>query len=503
MMKKKIITTLVLLLVLLFSCSSVFATNVNTQAKTDSSKIESKKSIFELVDKSICEMDLNNLGHFKKELTSFDANKKELTITLSVTNTAKKEEITKPVEVYLVLDNSFSMTKTYQNKSKMSYVTETANLFVDSLFEHFTNPKIGVVSFSSIDNTTSTGVSLVLGSTSDAKLLLPLSDSKQTVKSAITTYAQETGPYTNIEAGLSLAQSKFTTSTETEKYVVLISDGVPNLSLDTEHTLTYSGTNATNTKNRLQNMQSQGIHIYSVLMGLNESNIPNPNAPSLEDGSRKMTYGELAEEIFGTVENPTAGDFYFINYDSLDTTINTNIYGDITYVKDNTLKNIVIKDYIPQDIINNFDFSYVAEPNFGKATPLNTEDNSITWTIPELKEGETATVSYKLKLHDSYDSAIVNKILPTNTKVDITYETPTGTGSVTSDVSPKVRLKYENNIVIDKDPEKPANNTVVDNTISDDKMLPQTGIYTTLLLIAGIGIVVFAVSRVINMQKIK
>ena len=116
---KKIISFLTVLVVLLLTCSSVFATNININTEQEGNNtntngtIESSKSILELVDKSVCEINLKDMGNFKKELVEFDSHKKELTIKLTVTNTMKKEELTNPVEVYFVLDNSESMTETY------------------------------------------------------------------------------------------------------------------------------------------------------------------------------------------------------------------------------------------------------------------------------------------------------------------------------------------------------------------------------------------------------
>ena len=107
-----------------------------------------------------------------------------------------------------------------------------------------------------------------------------------------------------------------------------------------------------------------------------------------------------------------------------------------------SLKDITIVDYFPEEIIKNFDFAYVSNPNFGTiSTKVDTSNNSITWTIPELENGQTATVQYKLKLKQNFDSAIVGKILNTNQKVDISY---TDTSDVkhqeTSDISPKLKL---------------------------------------------------------------
>ena len=498
MTKKKAICFITLFILLFLNSTTVFASDISINTQTDSSNqneqtnssntADVSKTILEVVDRSICEINLKDMGSFKKELTGFDADKKEVTLTLTVTNTMEEEELTKPIEVYFVLDNSQSMTLTYQNKVKFEYVKETAKLFAQELFEHFVNPQIGIVSFSSVDNSTAgdDGLSLALGTQSDAKLLLPLSNSQETIENTIDSYSDTYGPYTNIEAGLQLAMDNFSDSTESEKYVILISDGVPNLSLDTENTLIYSGITAQNTKQQLIDMEEAGYHhIFSILMGASEGDTPNPSAPTIEDGSRHMTYRELAEEIFGTEQNPTAGSFYFSDYENLSQIVNEEILNSMITTKDNSLKNIVIKDTFPQEIVDNFSFEHVTAPNIGTVTnEIDETDNSITWTIPELAEGQVATLSYKLTLKDNYDAAIIDQILPTNEKVDIGFETADGEENSSSDVSPKVRLKY-------------------DDTVSD-KVLPQTGNYTTLFFIVSTAaIVIFALTRVNSLKKLK
>ena len=463
-MNKKILSIFCVFTFLFSLCSSSFAATVSAS-----------KTTMSVVDKSICEINLKDKGKFTKELTEFDANKKEATITLTLKNIMEQENFTKPIEMFLVLDNSHSMTSTYEGKEKRQYVAETATSFVNALFDHYENAKIGIVSFSSVN------LGSTLGTENDAKLLLSLSDSKDTVQNTITNYTTTEGPYTNIEAGLAIAEKNFTNNTDSQKYIVLISDGVPNLCLDTNTTLTYSGVIATNTKNKLVELKNKGYNIFPVLMGLSESNVQNPSAPTIADGSRNMTYRELAEEIFGTTSAPTAGNFYYIDYTNLSKTVNTDIFNKITYSKDNTLKNIVIKDYFPREILENFNFEYVKSPNIGKVSAeVDISDNSITWEIELLKEGEVATLSYKLTLKDEYNEEIVDKILPTNTKVDIAFETVDGKGNSNSDVSPKVKL-------------------VVDKTISKAP-IPQTGVYNVLFIILASTLIVFAV---INFRRFK
>lgn len=325
-MNKKILSIFCVFTFLFSLCGSSFAATVSAS-----------KTTMSVVDKSICEINLKDKGKFTKELTEFDANKKEATITLTLKNIMEQENLTKPIEMFLVLDNSHSMTSTYEGKEKRQYVAETATSFVNALFDHYENAKIGIVSFSSVN------LGSTLGTENDAKLLLSLSDSKDTVQNTITNYTTTEGPYTNIEAGLAIAEKNFTNNTDSQKYIVLISDGVPNLCLDTNTTLTYSGVIATNTKNKLVKLKNKGYNIFPILMGLSESNVQNPSAPTIADGSRNMTYRELAEEIFGTTSAPTAGNFYYIDYTNLSKTVNTDIFNKITYSKDNTLKILLLR----------------------------------------------------------------------------------------------------------------------------------------------------------------
>lgn len=479
-MIKKILTIFCLFTLLLSTYGICFAT------------VSASKTTITVVDKSICEIKLKDMGDFTKELTDFDANKKEVTITLTLKNIMEQENITKPVEMFLILDNSHSMTTSYNNKEKRQYVAETASAFVDSIFDYFDDAKVGIVSFSSVD------VGSTLGTEDDAKILLNLSNSKDTVQNTITNYTTTEGPFTNIEAGLTIAEKNFTNNADSQKYIVLISDGVPNLCLDTNTTLKYSGIIAENTKKKLIDLKNKDYNIFSVLMGLTESNTPNPSAPTIADGSRNMTYRELAEEIFGTTSAPTAGNFYYIDYTNLSETVNTDIFNKITYSKDNTLKNIVVKDYFPREILENFNFEYVKSPNIGKVSAeVDSSDNSITWEIELLKEGEIATLSYKLTLKDEYDEEIVNKILPTNIKVDIDFETIDGKGNSNSDVSPKIKLVVNDVEVPDNTPEN-----IPDNTVAKDP-IPQTG-FNNILFVTLISIIaIFIIIKIKRLSEVK
>ena len=285
-------------------------------------------------------------------------------------------------------------------------------------------------------------------------MLSGLTNSETDLNAKIEDYKKDQGTYTNIEAGLAVAEANFSKDENVARYIILLSDGVPNLCLNTEETLKYSG-----------------------VVGA------DPNT----------TYGKLAEEIFGTPEKPvvpTVGQFFHIDYENLYDTINESIYADIADVKDTFIKDIVIKDYFPKEILENFNFEYVKTPNIGKVSEkVDYTDNSITWNIELLNAGEIATLSYKLTLKEDYNKEIVDKILPTNSKVDLEYTYENQKKQETETEFSKVRVRYVE--------------SSKDETITK-KPLPQTGNYMTIFIsVVAVIITIFAISRVYFFKKLK
>lgn len=376
-----------------------------------------------VVEEPVCTIELGENSQFEKRLIEKNLNNKEVTLQLQVTN---NETSIKPTgEIMLVLDNSDSMqNETSTGEIRKDLVFESAQALVSNLLEDNTQLQIGVVSFS-----TNTDMSKE-ATIEDASIVSSLSSNATELNNAISNI-EANGPRTDLQAGLLLASQQFSEE-DNNKYMIVLTDGVPNVAIGSNNPY-YSDTTITQTKEQLQTLETDDIQITTMLTGIDdESYVPN--------GTDK-NFGEIIEEIFGTPENPTAGNFYYVTDDQIETTITENIYNDLLPVE-KTLTNIVIKDYFPEEIIDNFDFAYVSDANIGKiSAEVDTSDNSITWTIPELASGQTATVQYTLKLKEDFDSSIVNKILDTNEKVDITYNDFDGTEqSKTSDVTPKLRL---------------------------------------------------------------
>lgn len=432
MLKNKKTIFFVLLVSLLTITSSCFAATVS-----------SEKAKLEIVENNVCTIKINDYASFEKKIINYNLEKKELDLQLKVSNNAEPIE-NPPFEIVMVIDNSLSMKENQVSAgvTRLKQVTDSAKTLATKLLQK-ENTKIAVVSFSTGDNE---------GTLSDAILRNSLTSDSNTVLSSINTIATDDaqGPRTDIDAGLQVAKTCFSNENN-NKYIILLTDGIPNTAVGGP-TFTYSAGTATKTIATLQSLTDSGINIVSAMIGLNATVI---------EPTTTLSYKSLSEEIFGTPEEPAFGKFYYVSDDNIEQYICTTIFNNIIDTTMNTLTNLKIYDYFPQEIVNNFDFSYVTSPTKGTVSPdIDLQNNMIVWTISELAPKETATVSYKLKLKDKIDTSIVSVILNTNEKVDITadkIETPDGSNILTSDVSPKVRVTM---------PEDP---TVI-NTV-----IPQTG----------------------------
>ena len=268
------------------------------------------------------------------------------------------------------------------------------------------------------------------------------------------------GARTNVEVGLDAAYALLQTNTDsdTEKYIITLTDAIPNTARGVVGD-TYTDATRVPTRNKIVELGEAGVNLISMLIEMSDSEI----AISQEDP--KPTYREVAEEIFGTATNPTSGEVYYVQDEDVEDTVTNQIYASIVQ-EQYILENIVIKDYFPQNIIDNFTYAQLTESNIGEVTAeVNTEDNSITWTIPALGPGEEATFTYRISLNNEFDGEIVGINLPTNENVEITYEENGTPGFAENDDCPIIALD-----------------------VLPTKDIPQTGIYTGLYIAGGVAV---------------
>lgn len=408
-MKKSVFITLFLILILI---TNISLASYETVTMT-------------VVEEPVCTIEIGENSKFGKKLIEKNLNNKEVTLQLQVTN--EETSIQPNGEVMLVIDNSKSMEDTVDGSTtRQDLVIESAKTLVNTILNGNENLKVGVVSFSTNEDVSKEGT------IEDANLVSDLSSNSEALISAISNI-QYTGPRTDLESGLSLASQYFTEDVN-NKYIIVLTDGVPNVALNYDG-IYYSDDVIAKTKAQLQALDTAGYNVITMLTGISDADSIPATRPD------EKTYGDIIEEIFGTEETPTVGKFYYVQDSEIEKTITEDIYNDLLPIE-KILTDITVTDYFPQEIIDNFEFAYVSEPNIGTiSTEVNTENNSITWTISELQPGETATVQYTLKLKEDFDSNIINKILDTNEKVDISY-TDFNEEHVedSSDVTPKLKL---------------------------------------------------------------
>ena len=406
-MKKKISIVLFLLIILITNLSLASYSN----------------SIMTVPEEPVCTISLTEKSTVERKLITKDLTTKELTMQLTVTN---NEVSVKPTgELMVVLDNSKSMTDEVEpSVTREDLIIESANTLITNLLKNNNDLKIGVVSFSTNVEQTKEGT------IEDAMLVSDFTSDASTLKSAIENI-QYTGPRTDLEAGVTLASGQFTSSAS-NKYMIILTDGVPNIALGKSDKW-YSDEVIQSTKEKLKSLETSNINVITMLSGINdETEIPINNTKNL---------GEIIEEIFGTQSEPTIGKFYYVQDEDIEKTITTDIYNELV-PSSSSLKDIVVTDYLSEEIYSNFDFSYVKEPSMGTITPnVDTEKYSITWTIPDLPAGQTATVQYKLKLKENYSPLIVSKVLNTNSKLDVNFTNLDDTTvNKSSTITPKVKL---------------------------------------------------------------
>ena len=453
-MKKTIYGILIALFVVLFSATSSFAANVQ---KADATMT--------LVEDNICNITFGEYGEFEKRMIECNTTEKYVDIRLTVKNNAEQLE-DKKANVVLLIDASRSMSTNEvlingETMTRKEAVLQSAQTLVDKLLAANPNIKIGVVEFATSTETDDEGYTIE-GTDLDAKTVTSeLTNDADTIKAALNTVSEDVmGARTNLEVGLDAANALLQTNNDpnTEDYIITLTDAIPNTARGVVGD-TYTDATRVPTRNKIVELGKSGINLISMLIEMSDDEI----AISQEDP--KPTYREVAEEIFGTATTPTSGDVYYVSDEEVEDTVTNKIYASLVQ-EQYILENIVIKDYFPQNIIDNFAYAQLTESNIGEVTAkVDTKDNSITWTIPSLGPGEEATFTYRISLKDEFNEEIIGINLPTNENVEITYEEDGTPGFAENDKCPIIALD-----------------------ILPKKDIPQTGIYTGLYIVGGVSV---------------
>ena len=464
-MKKKIALTIFLIIMMM--TTSVLATAKSAYVK------------MEVVEDNLSTIKLNEKANLEKKLVEYDLDKHQVTLQLKVNNAAEAK--IPSGEMMLVIDSSNSMDqKVDDNTTRKELVLNSANKLVESLLKaNPTTLKIGVVTFSTSSQKDENG-NLIIGTEADAQKVCDFTNNVQTLKSKISAI-EGTGQYTNLDSGLKLAKSQYT-SEDNNKYMIVLTDGLPNIAIGYNDLTSYKGLTDVITATKATLKSLDNVDVMTMLTG-----IDTEDATFRMEGENKYTYGQVIQEVFGTESKPTVGKFYKINDNQIEKTITETIYRELLPVE-NALTDIVVKDYFPEYIVNNFEMTYVEGIDTSNVSAkIDTETNSITWNLAKLGANQSATIQYRLTLKDEFDEKIIGEILDTNDSVEVTYKDFDGsTKTEKSDVTPKIKLtKIE---------------VPVDNTVAPEP-IPKAG--SPMVIVGMILVVAVAMFFGYKSRKIK
>lgn len=384
----------------------------------------------------------NDQGYITKTIVDSDASKGEVTIELKLSNTKKEtEQVTyDSTELIFVVDNSKSMKEVVnENQTRRDVVIESAKEFTSKLFKDVNNLKVGLVYYYGFDSDDEGETSeQSYGTIDTAKILTNLTSNENDVQNALTSLSKMDYNYgTNTDAGLQKAKSMFNSDKTTQKFIILLSDGVPNHAVGTS--ISYGGWFGPTAEEKQNSVNSK---TKSIMQSLSNSNI---NLITMLAGLTDLTEEdtEVLETVFGTTDNPTVGTLYNIDDTDISAIIKEKIYIDVLEKVQPPINTIKIVDYFPEDITKNFEFSYVGTtPNIGTVSEsIDTQTNTIDWDVGTLKGDEAATLKYKLKIKDMKNEQLLNKTIATNEKVVLTYkDTASKDYTVILSSSPKIQL---------------------------------------------------------------
>ena len=454
----------------------------------------------------------NDQGNISKTIIDSDAEKGEVTVEVKLSNTSK-ETSTKRFdnsEVFIIIPES---SKDEENQNKILTYVET---LAQKVLAKSSNVKIGVIGMKGTISDTYTDEngktfagkndqSDVNGTADNAECVVELTQDLTKLKTDLGKMNSEKTIYhNNLQAALRLAKNSF--SNNTNKILISLYDNVPSIAIGIHSQITYGGWfSEYQTAEEAARAKLNGLvsNTKSEILSLKEANIDfillRPDDSKFDQKYFSTTTGETtcnidgkpyADELYGTLENPTYGKMYSLNNDNLEKIVTEDIYQEVIEKVRTAISNVKIVDYFPEEIVKYFDFSYNSKPNIGTVSEKIDEKNTITWNIDKLEPNKVATLQYKLKIKTmSKNSPIYNKEIATNEKIILNYKDSNEKDcEVTLASSPKIKLSDVKN---DTDSSK-ANNTNVKNTNAPSGK-QDTTVAKTILPNAGKNIIIISI----------
>ena len=424
----------------------------------------------------------NNQGNLSEKIISSNLENGEVTIELKLEN--KKANTTENTEKYENTEIYIMIPEVSSEESRKKYLDYVESLST-KIFNKSNKVKIGIIGI------TGTTDGKVNGDNSNAEIIIGPTNNLLQIKNSLNEINPDNNNYyINLQAAIRLASENY--SNNVNKILVSLYDGVPVIANGYPATVNFQS-QSTVLQTLNQRYNSMSTEIANEILKLKNSNIkfvllrPNDTSYNITyyrtDNNEKIVDFDgspYVQKIYGTKDNPTYGIMYEYTEENLDTVVNESIYNAVINLLDLPMNNIELQTYFTEDIMNNFDYSFVSK---SIGTVSNIKDNKIVWSIDKLDTNGVATLQYKLKVKNITDETLLNKIFKTNERVDISYNIDkTYTDSLTS--SPQVRFvveetnKSEENIPTDV----PSNS----NNNKDNVVNPETGDNIIIYVILGL-----------------
>lgn len=410
----------------------------------------------------------NDQGYISKKIISSDSKNGEVTVELTVSNTSENDASIKydNTEVWIIIPEEVEFSTTIA--TKIEYIKQMAS----KILSESDNVKIGIIG---VTGPTTNGTN---GTATDAEYVSELTDDYATLINNLNNMNSEKVSYNfNHQAALRLANTSF--SENVNKVVITLVDGITQTGIGIDNVIS-GGTSAAKADLNAKAIAIQGEinTLKSIGANLIVLRSEYENYIYTYGSSITIDANEYIDLMYGTVDNPFCGKIYEVTDENLENIITENIYMYIYSMIQNSIKNVTITDYFPDDITDNFEFSYVTKPANGTISS-NITDNKIEYSLDELAGNESVTISYKLKLKNMANIKLLDKVINTNEKVVLTYTDSSNKNyEVTLTSSPSIKLEKADEKADEKVDEKgeTKEETNVETTVEN----PSTGLYISL-----------------------
>lgn len=451
MKKIKKIIAVMLIFLIIFTFSSTFATGTKTQLEIVQNDAEIK-----YLD--------NNQGNITKKIVNSKLNEGEVSVELSLNNIIKGNEEEKKyenTEIFIILEENI-----VNKQEKLDKYIAYLDTLTTKVFEKNSNTKIGIIGMKgTVDDSKvnengkleigEKDESNINGSENNAEIVVNLTNKVEDIKSGLQNMnTSKTSYANNFQAAIRLANKSY--SKDVNKILISLYDAVPDIAIGVKAMVSYGGTTEYRTVEEAVKGKHEKIANYtsSEILTLKENNIDfillRPDDTSYDQTWYNMSTGEkeldfdgspYVQKIYGTMDKPIYGKMYTLTNDSLEKVVTEYIYEDIIKDIGTDIKSAKIKEYFSKEVLENFDITFLNEEI---DTTKIKENGYIEWNIGTVAGNNSATLKYTLKIKDMNNKNLLDKVISTSEKTELSYINNLGSEvTTTSTDSPKIKLKEQ------------------------------------------------------------